>query len=237
MADEPTAESILGSVVGSMMALRKGPNRHLKGVAREIIEQVDNLRALLQAKDSEIAELKGRHNPEVCVDTMEYCERLKSEVVEINATLVNYIHSLGDGDKSGIDRPVGRMIGLHRIAVKDLATRDRELGEVRSQRDIVVQRNENYHVENGNLRKQAACGYEHRAVFCSKCGWYPTIASATPAPEPNRYAGDMPHYYEPYVSSGSAFCHTCGAPEGAGNHLATSASTSAPEPEEEDTCE
>ena len=59
MIDErPTAESIIGTVVGKMMALRKGPNRHTKEVAEAVVQQIDLLRTLLQSQAKRIEELE-----------------------------------------------------------------------------------------------------------------------------------------------------------------------------------
>jgi len=56
MPDDPTAEDIIGAVVGCMLALREGPNRHAKEVAETVtvVEQIDILRNLLQSKNDMI---------------------------------------------------------------------------------------------------------------------------------------------------------------------------------------
>ena len=120
----------------SDVSAQDAENAELRGENSEAAAVVREQGRAIKALRAENEELRARHDPEVCVDTQEYCERLKAEVVEMNATLVNYIHSLGDGDKSGIDRPVGRIIGLHRIAVKELErwkrTADENLGTSRA---------------------------------------------------------------------------------------------------------
>lgn len=129
MTDVPTAESIIGTVVGEMMALRKGPNRHTKEVVESVVAQIDLLRTLLNSQTQHIAELErenaglveevdslneegvrrarahvelkeayaklsASHNPEVCVDTMEYAEALKVENVELKSTQAHHLKML-----------------------------------------------------------------------------------------------------------------------------------------------
>lgn len=99
MADDITLSGMLGSIVGEMLSLRDGKRvdrEQQNKVVYVVMEKVGEVRELFAKLRAENEELRARHNPEVCVDTQEYCDRLKEELSAIKAAARSYIaaHSL-----------------------------------------------------------------------------------------------------------------------------------------------
>lgn len=61
-----TAETAIGSVVGEMMALRRGPNSHVEAITQAIVETLSELRIVfdenvkLRAQNAELATARDR---------------------------------------------------------------------------------------------------------------------------------------------------------------------------------
>jgi len=55
---EPTAESIIGTVIGAMLTLRPGKNHYTEEVAEVVVGQLGALRGLIESQSARIEELE-----------------------------------------------------------------------------------------------------------------------------------------------------------------------------------
>ena len=65
---EPTAESIIGTVIGAMLTLRPGKNHYTEEVAEVVVGQLGALRGLIESQSARIEELGDKDEALICRD-------------------------------------------------------------------------------------------------------------------------------------------------------------------------